>query len=228
MFDPFPPDLETCTRCPRLVEHREAVAEKRVMRRRAYTDKPYWGKPVPGFGDKNARILLLGLAPGAHGSNRTGRMFTGDASGNFLFPALHQAGLASQPESEHLSDTMRLKHLWITAACRCVPPGNKPLREELTNCQYWLSYDFSGLTELRLVFALGSIAHTSYLDYLRSRGHSLIKKQHPFGHGNLHHFENALPMLDSYHVSYQNTNTGKLTHAMFEQSLAKAKHLAGL
>ena len=228
MFDPYPPALETCRRCPRLVEHREAVANKETMVRRAYADEPYWGKPVPGFGDKQAKILLLGLAPGAHGSNRTGRMFTGDASGDFLFPALHRAGLANQPVSIGLDDGLELHDLWITAACRCVPPGNKPTRSEVMTCQHWLEHDFAGLSSLKLVFALGSIAHNSYLEFLKGKRQKIVKNRFPFGHGTLHTFENALPLLDSYHVSFQNTNTGTLTPEMFNEVLTQAKGLAGV
>lgn len=224
----YPKALETCRRCSRLAAHREAVATKTTIRRRAYDDADYWGKPVPGFGDANASILLLGLAPGAHGSNRTGRMFTGDASGNFLFPALWRAGFANKPTSKHLGDGLELSRLWITAACRCVPPGNKPLREEVMTCQHWLEHDFNGLSSLKLILALGSIAHNAYLELLKARGQKIVKKDFPFGHGNLHHFENALPMLNTYHVSFQNTNTGKLTAAMFDAVLEQAKDLAGL
>ncbi len=222
MFDAFPEALSNCQFCPRLAEHRVAVAKRERMLRHAYATESYWGKPVAGFGDKNASILLLGLAPGAHGSNRTGRMFTGDASGDFLYPALHRVGLASQAQSISQDDGMRLKYLWITAACRCVPPANKPSRTELNNCQHWLEYDFRGLKKLKLVLALGSIAHNAYLDLLLARGHKLVKKNYAFKHGALHSFENALPMLNSYHVSFQNTNTGKLTKEMFDAVLKQA------
>ena len=195
------------------------------MVRRAYKDAPYWGKPVPGFGDAEARILLLGLAPGAHGSNRTGRMFTGDASGAFLFPALHRAGLASRPVSSGPGDGLRLHDLWISAACRCVPPGNKPTREEVLNCQVWLEHDLTGLPNLKLVLALGSVAHDSYLELLKARGLAIVKNRSKFAHGKLHTFDNALPLLDSYHVSFQNTNTGKLTPEMFGAVLEKARRV---
>lgn len=212
-------------RCPRLVRHREAVAQQERMVRRAYADVAYWGKPVPGFGDPGARLLLLGLAPGAHGSNRTGRMFTGDASGAFLFPALHRAGFASEPVSSGPGDGLRLHDLWISAACRCVPPGNKPSRTEVGNCQVWLEHDFAGLPNLKLVLALGAIAHDSYLELLKAGGHAIVKNRTRFEHGKLHTFENALPLLDSYHVSFQNTNTGTLTPTMFEAVLETARSL---
>jgi uracil-DNA glycosylase family 4 len=224
----YPAALEHCRLCPRLVEHREAVAVGRVMRRRSYAGQPYWGKPVPGFGDPEAKLLLLGLAPGAHGSNRTGRMFTGDASGDFLYPALHRAGLANQPTSSARSDGLALAGVWITAACRCVPPQNKPTREEVASCRRWLEHDLALLPELKLVLALGAIAHDAYLEYVRAQGATLAKRDHPFAHGALHYPPGALPLLDSYHVSLQNTNTGKLTAAMFDALLARAKGLAGL
>ena len=193
--------------------------------RRVYKDAAYWGKPVPGFGDANASVFLLGLAPGAHGSNRTGRMFTGDASGAFLFPALHRAGFASRPVSSGPGDGLRLRDLWISAACRCAPPGNKPTRGEVANCQTWLEHDLTGLPNLRLVLALGAVAHDSYLEFLKARGYAVVKSRTRFEHGKLHTFDNALPMLDSYHVSFQNTNTGTLTKEMFGAVLDKARRV---
>lgn len=223
-YDFFPKSLATCRTCPRLADWREEVA---VKKRRAYQDLEYWGKPVPGFGDPNARILLLGLAPGAHGSNRTGRMFTGDASGDFLFPALHRAGLANQPVATDRDDGMELNDMFITAAARCVPPGNKPLREEVLNCQPWLGYDLAGLPKLKVILALGSIAHDSYLEYLK-KDMKVIKAKYKFSHGAHHSFDslNVIPMLDTYHVSFQNTNTGRLTQEMFDKVLEQAKAIA--
>ena len=223
-YDFFPKALETCRTCPRLADWREEVA---VKKRKAYQNLEYWGKPVPGFGDPNARILLLGLAPGAHGSNRTGRMFTGDASGDFLFPALYRAGLANQPIATDRADGMELKDMFITAAARCVPPGNKPLREEVLNCQPWLAYDLKGLPKLKVILALGSIAHDSYLEYLK-KDIKVIKAKYKFSHGALHSFDsvNIIPMLDTYHVSFQNTNTGRLTEEMFDKVLEQAKAIA--
>ncbi len=223
-YDFFPKSLATCRTCPRLADWREEVA---VKKRRAYQDLEYWGKPVPGFGDPNARILLLGLAPGAHGSNRTGRMFTGDASGDFLFPALHRAGLANQPVATDRDDGMELNDMFITAAARCVPPGNKPLREEVLNCQPWLGYDLAGLPKLKVILALGSIAHDSYLEYLK-KDMKVIKAKYKFSHGAQHSFDslNVIPMLDTYHVSFQNTNTGRLTQEMFDKVLEQAKAIA--
>ena len=186
---------------------------------------------MPGFGDVNAEIVILGLAPGAHGSNRTGRMFTGDGSGGFLYPALYRAGLANRPDSRGAEDGLELKNVFITAAARCAPPGNKPTGQELSNCRSWLAYDLDGLNNARLVLALGRIAHDSYLEFLR-RGGPVVKARHPFAHGALHTFGGALgkalPLLDSYHVSLQNTNTGTLTPAMFDAVLERAKELAGM
>ncbi len=220
MSDIYPPLLESCRLCPRLADYREEVAAEK---RRAYKHETYWGKPVPGFGDLNARIMILGLAPGAHGSNRTGRMFTGDSSGNFLYPALHRAGFASQATSVNREDALVLKDIWITAAARCVPPGNKPSREEVATCRVWLEHDFSLLKSLKLVLALGQIAHDAYLEMLKAKGTKIIKGNYPFAHGALHELEDALSMLDAYHVSFQNTNTGKLTEKMFDDVLEKAK-----
>jgi uracil-DNA glycosylase family 4 len=227
-FEFYPVALEHCRLCPRLAEYRERVATEK---RRAYREQPYWGKPVPGFGDPDARILLLGLAPGAHGSNRTGRMFTGDAGGGFLYPALHRAGLANKPVATSCDDGLKLSNVFITSACRCVPPGNRPPREEIGNCRRWLVHDFHGLPHLKIVVALGRIGHGSYLDYLKAEGRSIIKNRYPFAHGALHrfdNFDNVLPLLDCYHVSFQNTNTGKLTAIMLDTVLLEAKHLAAV
>jgi uracil-DNA glycosylase family 4 len=221
----LPAALEGCRRCPRLVEHRERVAREK---RRSYRDATYWGRPVPGFGDPAAPIALLGLAPGAHGSNRTGRMFTGDASGAFLFPALWRSGLASDPVSVGPNDGLTLRGLWITAAARCVPPGNRPTRSELATCRDWLAYDLDRLAGLQLVLALGSVAHDSYLELLKRQGERIVKARFPFGHGALHRPPGGPPLLDSFHVSFQNTNTGRLTAAMFDAVLERAKRLAGL
>lgn len=232
-FDPYPPDLAGCQRCPRLVEYREQVAREK---RRAYRDQTYWGAPVPGFGDPAARLVIVGLAPGAHGSNRTGRMFTGDASGDFLYPALHRAGLANQPTSSARDDGLALSGVWITAAQRCVPPGNKPARVELENCRSWLLYDFAGLPLARTVLALGRIGHDAVIKSWQERGLKVTLAAHKFAHGAVHDLPSAaggaesgaLPLVDAYHVSFQNTNTGRLTAAMFDQVLGTAKELAGL
>lgn len=233
VFDPYPPELAGCRLCPRLVEHRERVAREK---RRAYRDEEYWGAPVPGFGDPHARLLIVGLAPGAHGSNRTGRMFTGDASGDFIYPALHRAGLASQPRAVSRHDGMRLAGVWITAPLRCVPPGNKPRPDELRNCSRWLEHDFAGLTEVRALLALGRVGHDAVVRLYRRRGLRVRAKDVPFAHGAVHRLDRmdgadearAVPLVDAYHVSFQNTNTGRLTPAMFDEALAKAMALAGM
>lgn len=222
---PLSEGLETCRRCPRLVEHRERVAQEK---RRAFRGESYWGRPVPGFGDPRARLILIGLAPGAHGSNRTGRMFTGDASGKFLYPALHRAGLATRPTSIAPGDGLKLRGLWITSAARCAPPGNRPRRDELAACRDWLVSDLTALPEARAILALGKIAHDAYLDLLRAEGHRVVKARHPFEHGATHQPPGGLPLLDSYHVSFQNTNTGRLSPEMFDEILASACHLVGI
>ncbi|MFO7545472.1 MAG: uracil-DNA glycosylase [Trueperaceae bacterium] len=232
-FDPYPEELRTCHRCPRLVGHRERMAREK---RRAYRAEAYWGAPVPGFGDPGARLVIVGLAPGAHGSNRTGRMFTGDASGDFLYPALHRAELANQPDSRSRDDGLTLHGVWITAVARCAPPGNRPTQDELNACRPWLAYDLTGLTEARAVMALGRIAHDGVLKLYRERGLRTTLAAHPFRHGAVHRFDglpgaeaaNVLPLVDAYHVSFQNTNTGRLTPEMFDAALAQAKALARL
>src|SRR5690606_17370833 len=174
--------------------------------------------------------------PGAHGSNRTGRMFTGDASGDFIYPALHRAGLASQPRAVSRHDGMRLAGVWITAPLRCVPPGNKPRPDELRNCSRWLEHDFAGLTEVRALLALGRVGHDAVVRLYRRRGLRVRAKDVPFAHGAVHRLDRmdgadearAVPLVDAYHVSFQNTNTGRLTPAMFDEALAKAMALAGM
>src|SRR5207253_9181794 len=173
-------EVVACTRCPRLVAYRERVAREK---RRAYRDCEYWGKPVPGFGDPNAQVLVLGLAPGAHGSNRTGRPFTGDASGKFMYPVLCETGFANQPNATHCDDGLELKDLYITAAVRCAPPDNKPLPQELANCAPYLDREMDGLKNLRVVVALGKIGFDAYLNYLKRRGQITGKKLYLFQHG---------------------------------------------
>ncbi len=212
--------LIACRRCPRLVAWREEVGRRK---RRAYRDWDYWAKPVPGFGDPGAWLLIFGLAPGAHGANRTGRVFTGDASGDFLYAALYRAGLANQPTSTHRQDGLRLFGVYITAAVRCVPPGNKPTREEIQACSQWTRREFALLPHLKVYLALGRIAHDALLDHF-----GLRKRNHPFAHGAEHPLPNGGTLLDSYHVSRQNTQTGRLTPAMFDRVLERAKALARL
>ena len=160
-----------CTRCPRLVAYREEVAREK---RRAYREWEYWGKPVPGFGDPDARVLVMGLAPGAHGSNRTGRPFTGDSSGNFMYPVLHRTGFANQPTATHRGDGLRLTDAYITAVVRCAPPDNKPTPEEIASCAPFLDRELDGLTNVRVVVALGRIGFDGYLNYLKRKGEIAI------------------------------------------------------
>ncbi len=209
--------LIACTKCPRLVEWREQVGREK---RAAYKNQTYWAQPVPGFGDAKARVLILGLAPGAHGSNRTGRMFTGDSSGNFLYPALHRAGFASSAVSINLEDRLELKDLYITAAGRCAPPDNKPTTLELQNCRPWLIQELGMLPNVRVILALGKIAHDTMLEFYK-----LQKSRHPFCHALEYVLPDGKMLLDSYHVSQQNTLTGKLTVEMFDAILERAKTL---
>ena len=212
-------EITSCRKCPRLVEWREEVAR---VKRRAYRDQDYWGKPVPGFGDPNARILVLGLAPGAHGSNRTGRMFTGDGSGNFLYPALHWAGFASQPEATEIDDGMVLNDVFISAVCRCAPPKNEPTRDEISNCLPWLAQEMQALSHMQGVVVLGKIALEGLLS-LPAFAY-LPKRQFSFGHNRFYRTLPGLPwILCSYHPSLQNTQTGRLTAEMFDQIWQKAK-----
>jgi uracil-DNA glycosylase family 4 len=216
-------EVVACTRCPRLVVYREQIAREK---RRAYREWEYWGKPVPGFGDPHARVLIMGLAPGAHGSNRTGRPFTGDASGNFMYPVLYETGFASQPTSTDRNDGMQLKNLYITAAARCAPPDNKPLPEELAQCAHFLDRELAGLDEVKVVVALGKIGFDAYLNCLKRRGLVATKKPYIFRHGASYRMPDDKVLLASYHPSNQNTQTGKLTRAMFEEIFKLAAQLA--
>ncbi len=216
-------EVIACTRCPRLVTYREQVAREK---RRAYKDCEYWGKPVPGFGDPNARVLVLGLAPGAHGSNRTGRPFTGDASGNFMYPVLHETGFANQPCATDRNDGLLLTDLYITAAARCAPPDNKPLPQELANCAPYLDREFQGLTKLKVVVALGRIAFDAYLTHLKQLGIIERRRIYLFQHGGQYKIPDGRMLLASYHPSNQNTQTGKLTREMFVGIFKEARRLA--
>jgi uracil-DNA glycosylase len=217
-------EIISCTRCPRLVEYRERIAREK---RRAYLDWDYWGKPVPGFGDPEARVLVLGLAPGAHGSNRTGRPFTGDASGKFMYPILYDAGFANQPDATRRDDGLKLTDLYITAAARCAPPDNKPLPQELANCSSYLDREMEGLKNLRVIVALGQIAFDAYLNYLKRRGQLASRKEYVFRHGAKYGMPDGKILLASYHPSNQNTQTGKLTRGMFMEIFSEAARLAG-
>lgn len=219
-------DVITCTRCPRLVAWREEVAR---TKRRAYQDWTYWGKPVPGFGDRNARLMIVGLAPGAHGSNRTGRMFTGDSSGETLYGALCRADLANQPIAEHRDDGLVLYDTFITAVGRCVPPKNRPTAQELTNCRPFLAREMALLDNLEVILALGRIAFKGTLKMLQERGVEVPRLK--FGHGVTYTWESPkvceepLTLLASYHPSRQNTQTGRLTLEMFDDIFRRVRSL---
>ncbi|HZC24390.1 MAG TPA: uracil-DNA glycosylase [Candidatus Binatia bacterium] len=240
-------DVVACTRCPRLVKYREQVAREK---RRAYRDWDYWGKPVPGFGDPEARVLIMGLAPGAHGSNRTGRPFTGDASGNFMYPVLYETGFANQPTATDRNDGLKLTDLYITAAVRCAPPDNKPLPTELLACSSFLDRELAGLEKVKVVVALGKIGFDAYLNYVKrlgvlggvhptprktgeawgtpvgTRATPFSKKSYTFRHGAQYQLPNGKILLASYHPSNQNTQTGKLTREMFVEIFKQAAKLA--
>ena len=209
-------EIIQCRKCARLVKWREEVAR---VKRKAYIDQEYWGRPVPGFGDPQARVVSVGLAPGAHGSNRTGRNFTGDASGAFLYPALYRAGFANQPTSVHRGDGLLLKDLYLTASGRCAPPANKPTREELNNCQPYLERELE-ILKPKVIVCLGRIAFERIM-----RIYSIRNPAWKFGHGALYRMINGTWILCSYHPSQQNTLTGKLTQEMFAEIWTKAKSL---
>lgn len=211
-----------CRRCPRLVRHREAVARDR---KRQFQDWDYWGRPLPGFGDPRARLLLVGLAPAAHGGNRTGRMFTGDRSGDWLFEALHRFGFASQPTSRERRDGLRLRECYITAVVRCAPPQNRPSRVEEENCRPYLREEILLLPRARVVMALGGIAFSGYLKARRELGLSLPSPLPRFSHGGVTTFGDGVTLLGSYHPSQQNTFTGRLTKPMFHKVFSRAREL---
>ena len=211
-------EIIACRKCPRLVAYREKVAKEK---RRAFREWTYWGKLVPGFGDADARLLILGLAPAAHGANRTGRMFTGDRSGDFLYKALHQAGFANQPNSLHRDDGLKLKDAYISATARCAPPKNKPLPEEILNCRGYLERELEILRP-KAVLALGKIAWDAYLDILKKRGIIPSRTAYKFGHGAEAELPPPYPRLFGvYHPSQQNTQTGRVTPAMYARVLRR-------
>lgn len=216
-------EVIACERCPRLREYCRQVAE---TKRRAFRDWVYWGKPVPGFGDPKARLLVIGLAPAAHGGNRTGRVFTGDRSGDFLFRALYETGFASQPESVSRDDGLQLESAYINAAVRCAPPDNKPNPQEFRNCRSYLEGELDLLKDLRVVVALGKIAFDVYLGILRDRGIIRTRSAFMFGHDREHHIAPDSPaLISSYHPSQQNTSTGKLTAEMLRAVFERARLL---
>ncbi len=213
--------ITACRICPRLTQFREEIAR---VKKRAFRDWEYWGKPVTGFGDHQARLLVVGLAPGAHGSNRTGRMFTGDASGEFLYAALQRVGMANQASAKARDDGLILRDVFITAICRCVPPDNKPTPDEIRNCQPYLEAEMEFLKGYQGIVALGSLAFQQVLAILRGQGHPLGRPE--FGHNAFYEFGRGVPwLLASYHPSRQNTQTGRLTREMFDAIWLRAKEL---
>ncbi len=217
-------EITSCRKCPRLVLYREEVAR---TKRRAYRDWTYWGRPVPAFGDPRARLVIIGLAPAAHGANRTGRMFTGDRSGDFLYEQLYRAGFANQPQSKRADDGLVLKDALISAAARCAPPDNKPLPEEIRNCLPYLERELE-LVRPRAILALGGIALNTYLDLLKRQGRIPSRAAYPFSHGASFVLPDGLPHLfAAYHPSQQNTQTGRLTPAMFASVLKKIRKFLG-
>jgi uracil-DNA glycosylase len=218
-------EIAGCERCPRLRSYCKAIGESK---RRAYRDWKYWAKPVPSFGDEQARVLILGLAPGAHGSNRTGRPFTGDGSGDFLYPVLHEAGFASQPLSTSRADGMILSGCRISSVVRCAPPGNKPAVGELANCADHLDREIALLANLRVIVCLGRIAFEAYLRHLKRAGRQEPTVRFAFSHGAEYVLPSGQHLLVSFHPSLQNTNTGKLTRPMFLDIFNRARVLADL
>ncbi len=213
-------EIIACRRCMRLVKYREEVAREK---RRAYREWTYWGKPVPGFGDAGAELLILGLAPAAHGANRTGRMFTGDRSGDFLYAALHKAGFANQPVSENREDGLRLENVYISATCRCAPPENKPLPGEILNCRGYFERELE-ILKPKAVLALGKIAWDAYLEILKQRGVISSRALCKFAHGAEAEMGAGFPRLFGvYHPSQQNTQTGRVTPAMYSAVLRRVR-----
>ena len=216
-------EVIACESCPRLREWCTTVAREK---RKSFAAWDYWGRPVPGFGDANARIWIIGLAPAAHGANRTGRIFTGDRSGDFLFEAMHRVGLASQPTSTHRDDGLALSDCYISATARCAPPANKPTLDEVKNCASFLDREWKLLKRKRVLLALGRIAWDAAIDLARRNGCDAKVRSADFGHGAVAPLSDRLSLVGSYHVSQQNTFTGKLTKAMFDQVLRDCQRLS--
>ena len=210
----------TCRLCPRLVEWRERVGREKVRR---FADQQYWAKPVPSFGDPRARLLVIGLAPAAHGGNRTGRIFTGDRSGDWLFRALHKAGFANQPVSVHRNDGLRLRDCYVTAAVRCAPPQNKPLPQEITNCRQYLLEEIELLKRVRVIVALGRLAFDVAITCVGLKEQA--SRRPKFEHAAECQLRNGVELIASFHPSQQNTFTGKLTEPMFDRVFARAREL---
>lgn len=225
LFQQIRDSIVGCDRCTRLRDYCRGIGE---TRRRAYQDQTYWARPVPGFGDMRARILILGLAPGAHGANRTGRPFTGDGSGAFMYPILHEVGLASQPSGVSRDDGLKLRHAWIASVVRCAPPGDKPLPQEIRNCASYLTDELQALSRVRVVVCLGKIAFDGYLANLVHTGVIARKSAYRFAHGAEYRLPNGIHLLATYHPSLRNTNTGRLDRPMFTRIFLRARELAGL
>jgi uracil-DNA glycosylase family 4 len=225
VFEELEQTIVGCGRCSRLREYCAVIGE---TRRKAYQDQEYWAQPVPGFGDPNARILVLGLAPGAHGANRTGRPFTGDGSGNFMYPVLHELGLASKPAAVHREDGLKLRNLRICSVVRCAPPGDKPTPQEVRNCSTHLSAEIAALRKVKVVVCLGKIAWDGYLAHLLALGVIERRSAFLFGHGAEYRLPSGVTLLGSYHPSLRNTNTGRLNRPMFLRVFVRAMELAGL
>jgi uracil-DNA glycosylase family 4 len=224
-LDELEREIVDCRRCPRLVAWREQVAREK---RAAFAAETYWGRPIPGFGDPAARVVVLGLAPAAHGANRTGRVFTGDRSGDFLFAALHRTGFANQPTSVHSGDGLALRDAWITAAVRCAPPANKPTPVERDTCLPYAARELALLSDVRVIVCLGAFAWDAALRLLALRGAAVPKPRPRFGHGAEHRPEPPQPLLlGCFHPSQQNTFTGKLTPEMVDAVLLRAGELSG-
>lgn len=218
-------NVVSCTRCPRLRDYCTALGQ---TKRRAYLEWEYWTKPVPGFGDPNARVLIVGLAPGAHGANRTGRPFTGDGAGNFMYPVLYETGFSSQPNAVSRDDGLKLRYARICSVCRCAPPADKPTPQEIRNCAPHLAAEIHALKRLRVVVALGRIGFDGYLNFLISEGVIASRREYPFAHGAEHRLPNGMVLMASYHPSLRNTNTGRLDRTMFTRIFVRARELAGL
>jgi len=226
------PDLDrirdsiiACELCPRLRDYCSRIGE---TRRRAYQNDAYWARPVPGFGDPRARVLILGLAPGAHGANRTGRPFTGDGSGDFMYPVLHELGFATKPRAISRDDGLRLCNAWIASVVRCAPPGDKPAPQEIRNCQVHLAAEINALPRVRVVVCLGKIAWDGFLAHLLAAGVIARRSDYRFAHAAEYTLPNGLKLLGSYHPSLRNTNTGRLNRTMFARVFVRARELAAL
>ncbi len=211
--------ISVCRKCPRLVEYRERISREK---RRMYREEDYWGRPVPGWGDPEARIYLVGLAPAAHGGNRTGRVFTGDSSGDFMFAALYRAGFANQPTSVARDDGLKLSDVYIGAAVRCAPPDNKPMPDEFANCRPYLEREFELLPNVRILIGLGQVGFNAALDLLQAHGVQLPRPRPKFGHNVCYRLGHYV-VIGTYHPSRQNTNTGKLTRTMFDAVFKRAR-----